>query len=73
MVFLNKYFVKKNYNILVDEFFYVFELIDKVEFMEENNILEGIICFGGEIVKEVMIFCFDVVDFDICIFFKDVI
>ena len=52
--FLNKHFAKKNHNISVDELSHALELTDKAEISEENNILEGIIRFGGETVKEVM-------------------
>ena len=53
--FLNKHFVKKSHNISVDELSHALELTDKAELSEENNILEGIIRFGGETVKEVML------------------
>ena len=46
--FLNKHFAKKNHNISVDEISHALELTDKAEISEENNILEGIIRFGGE-------------------------
>ncbi len=46
--FLNKHFVRKNHNISVDELSHALELTDKAELSEENNILEGIIRFGGE-------------------------
>ena len=52
--FLNKHVVRKNYNISVDELSHALELTDKAELSEENNILEGIIRFGGETAKEVM-------------------
>jgi len=50
--FLNKHFVRKNHNISVDELSHALELTDKAELSEENNILEGIIRFGGETAKE---------------------
>lgn len=46
--FLNKHFVKKSHNISVDELSHALELTDKAELSEENNILEGIIRFGGK-------------------------
>ena len=52
--FLNKHMVRKNHNISVDELSHALELTDKAELSEENNILEGIIRFGGETAKEVM-------------------
>ena len=63
----------KNHNISVDELSHALELTDKAELTEENNILEGIIRFGGETAKEVMTSRLDVVDLDIRTPFKDVI
>lgn len=71
-VFLNKHFAKKNHNISVDELSHALELTDKEELSEENNILEGIIRFGGETVKEVMTSRLDMVDLDIRTPFKEV-
>ena len=68
--FLNKHFVKKSHNISVDELSHALELTDKAELSEENNILEGIIRFGGETVKEVMTSRLDMVDLDIRTSFK---
>lgn len=70
--FLNKRFARKNHNISVDELSQALELTDKAELSEENNILEGIIRFGGETAKEVMTSRLDVVDLDIRTSFKDV-
>ena len=71
--FLNKHVTKKNHNISVDELSHALELTDKAEISEENNILEGIIRFGGETVKEVMTSRLDMVDLDIRTPFKDVV
>ena len=46
-------------------------LVDK-DLSDENNILEGIIRFGGETVKEVMTSRLDMVDLDIRTSFKEV-
>lgn len=70
--FLNKHFAKKNHNISVDELSHALELTDKAEISEENNILEGIIRFGGETVKEVMTSRLDMVDLDVRTPFKEV-
>jgi len=70
--FLNKHFVKKSHNISVDELSHALELTDKAELSEENNILEGIIRFGGETVKEVMTSRLDMVDLDVRTSFKEV-
>lgn len=70
--FLNKHFARKNHNISVDELSHALELTDKAELSEENNILEGIIRFGGETAKEVMTSRLDMVDLDIRASFKEV-
>ncbi len=70
---LNKHVARKNHNISVDELSHALELTDKNEISEENNILEGIIRFGGETAKEVMTSRLDVVDLDIRTPYKDVL
>lgn len=70
--FINKHIARKGHNISVDELSHALELTDKDEISEENNILEGIIRFGGETAKEVMTSRLDVVDLDIRTSFKDV-
>lgn len=70
--FLNKHVARKNRNISVDELSQALELTDRDELSEENNILEGIIRFGGETAKEVMTSRLDVVDLDIRTSFKEV-
>ncbi|MCD8167192.1 MAG: gliding motility-associated protein GldE [Bacteroides sp.] len=70
--FINKRFGKKNYNISVDELTHAYNLTDKKELSEQTNILEGIIRFGAETVKEVMTSRLDVVDLDIRSTFKEV-
>lgn len=72
--FINKRLVKQhNYNISVDELSHALELTDKTEISEESNILEGIIRFGAETVKEVMTPRMDMVDLDIKTTYKDVL
>lgn len=70
---VNKVVVKKNYNISVDELSQAFELTDKNEFSEENNILEGIIRFGAETAKAVMTPRLDMVCLDITDSYEDVL
>lgn len=70
---VNKCIAKKNYNLSVNELSQALELTDKNEISEENNILEGIIRFGGETAKEVMTSRLDVVDLDIKTPYKDVL
>lgn len=72
-VFINKHLSRKNHNISVDELSHALELTDRNEISEENNILEGIIRFGGETAKEVMTSRLDVVDLDIRTTFKEVL
>ena len=68
---------EKEFMVSVDgeepELSHALELTDKAELSEENNILEGIIRFGGETAKEVMTSRLDVVDLDIRTPFKDVV
>lgn len=45
---------KKSYNISVDELGQALELTDTKEIKEQKNMLEGIIRFGDETVKEIM-------------------
>ena len=71
--FLNKHLARKNHNISVDELSHALELTDKTEISEENNILEGIIRFGGETAKEIMTSRLDVVDLDIRTPFTEVL
>ncbi|MCD8262111.1 MAG: gliding motility-associated protein GldE, partial [Bacteroides sp.] len=51
---------------------HAYNLTDKKELSEQTNILEGIIRFGAETVKEVMTSRLDVVDLDIRSSFKEV-
>ena len=64
---------KRKYNLSVDELSHALELTDKNEISDENNILEGIIRFGGETAKEIMTSRLDVVDLEIHAPFKDVL
>lgn len=70
--FINKHFAKKNHNLSVNELSHALELTDKEELFEENNILEGIIRFGGESAKEVMTSRLDMVDLSIKASYKEV-
>jgi gliding motility-associated protein GldE len=62
---LNKRFVRKKYNISVNELSQAFDLTDKEQLVEEKNILQGIIRFGGETAKEIMTSRLDMVDLDV--------
>ena len=56
---------KKHHAIDLDDLEQALELTDKNEIATESNILEGIIRFGDETVKEIMTPRLDVVDLDI--------
>lgn len=64
---------KENRTISVDELEQALELTDKKEIAEEQNMLEGIIRFGGEMAREVMTPRVDIVDLDIKTPFSEVI
>ena len=71
--FINRHVSPKSHNISVDELSQALELTDKAELTEENNILEGIIRFGGETAKEVMTSRLDMVVLDVRAPFQEVI
>ncbi|KAA6317769.1 Magnesium and cobalt efflux protein CorC, partial [termite gut metagenome] len=71
--FLNRHITRKGYKISVDQLSQAFELTDKKELTEESNILQGIIRFGGETVKEVMTSRLDMVDLNINTPLKEVV
>ncbi|KAA6339698.1 Magnesium and cobalt efflux protein CorC [termite gut metagenome] len=71
--FLNRHITRKGYRISVDQLSQAFELTDKKELTEESNILQGIIRFGGETVKEVMTSRLDMVDLNIDTPLKEVV
>ncbi|MCF0159434.1 MAG: gliding motility-associated protein GldE [Bacteroidaceae bacterium] len=64
---------KEHHAISVDELEQALELTDKNEISEERNMLQGIIRFGDETVKEVMTSRLDVVDLDIRTSFSQVL
>ena len=59
-----KVVVKENQTLSVDDLEQALELTDTEEIKEEKNILEGIVRFGDETVKEVMTSRQDVIDLD---------
>lgn len=71
--FLNKRIAKKNHTISVTDLSQALDLTDKDELSEENTILEGIVRFGAETVKEVMTSRLDMVDLDIRASFQEVL
>lgn len=64
---------KKNYSLSVDELKQALELTDKKEIGEEQNILQGIIRFGDETVKDIMTSRMDMVMLDIHAPYKEVL
>lgn len=71
--FMSKHLVRKGRNISVSELSQALELTSKEELSEENNILKGIVRFGGETAKEVMTSRIDIVDLDVRTPFKEVL
>ena len=55
---------KQNRAMSVDELEQALELTDKKDIAEEQNMLEGIIRFGGEMAREIMTPRIDIVDLD---------
>ena len=63
--FTDRLVSKKNYSLSVDELEQALELTDKKEIGEQQKMLQGIIRFGDETVKEIMTSRMDVVMLDI--------
>lgn len=70
---INRLVQKKTPNLSVDELSHALELTDKNEISEETPMLEGIIRFGEETVKEVMTSRLDMVDLELGASFPDVL
>lgn len=68
-----KFVQKKNHGLSVDELEQALELTDKNEIREEKEILQGIIRFSDEMVKEIMTSRQDIVDIDIRSPFSEVV
>ena len=71
--YFERRFGHKNRVLSVDELSQALDLTDKAQMSEETNLLEGIIRFGGETVKEVMTSRVDMVDLEIHTPFKEVL
>ncbi len=65
--------IKSNQQLSVDDLEQALELTDKEEIAEEQQMLKGIIRFGGEMAREVMTPRVDMVDLDIKTPFPEVI
>lgn len=70
--FAGKVMQQKNHVLSVDDLEQALELTDKTEIREEESMLQGIIRFGDEMVREVMTSRQDIVDLDISSSFGDV-
>ena len=64
---------RREYDISADELEQALDMTDKEEIRDEKEMLEGIIRFSDEMVKEIMTSRQDIVDIDIKSSFKDVI
>lgn len=64
---------QENRILSVDELEQALELTDKKDIAEEQNMLEGIIRFGGEMAREIMTPRMDIVDLDMKTSFPDVL
>ena len=72
-VLTEKVVQKESHVLSVDDLEQALELTDKTELKEEQNMLEGIVRFGDETVKEVMTSRQDIVDLDFHSSFQEVI
>ncbi len=72
-IWAEKFVQRKNYDLTTDELEQALDMTDKEEIREEKEMLEGIIRFSDEMVKEIMTSRQDIVDIDIKSSFKDVI
>lgn len=68
-----KFVQNKNHGLSVDDLEQALELTDKNEIREEKEMLQGIIRFSDEMVKEIMTSRQDIVDIDIRTSFSDVV
>ena len=71
--FAEKVMQKKNRQLSVDDLEQALELTDKEDIKDEQSMLQGIIRFGDETVKEVMTSRQDIVNLDILSSFSDVL
>ena len=72
-ILAEKVIQKENHVLSVDDLEQALELTDKEEIKDDQRMLQGIIRFGDETVKEVMTSRQDVVDLDIKTSFRDVL
>lgn len=72
-IIAEKFVQKKNHVLSVDELEQALELTDKNEIKEEKDLLQGVIRFSDEMVREIMTNRQDIVDIDINTSFKEVL
>lgn len=68
-----KFVQRKNHVISVDELEHALEITDKEDIKEEKEMLQGIIRFSDEMVREIMTCRQDIVDIDVRTSFVDVL
>lgn len=72
-IIAEKFVQRKNHVLSVDELEHALEMTDKNEIKEEKELLQGVIRFSDEMVREVMTSRQDIVDIDINTPFKNVL
>jgi len=72
-IIAERFVQRREYDISSDELEQALDMTDKEEIRDEKEMLEGIIRFSDEMVKEIMTSRQDIVDIDIKSSFKDVI
>jgi len=72
-IIAEKFVQRKNHVISVDELGHALEITDKEEIKDEKDMLQGIIRFSDEMVREIMTSRQDIVDIDIRTSFADVL
>jgi gliding motility-associated protein GldE len=72
-IIAERFVQRREYDISADELEQAVDMTDKEEIRDEKEMLEGIIRFSDEMVKEIMTSRQDIVDIDIKSSFKDVI
>ncbi len=72
-ILAERFVQRTNYDITADELEQALDMTDKEEIRDEKEMLEGIIRFSDEMVREIMTSRQDIADIDIKSSFKDVI
>ncbi len=72
-IIAERFVQRRDYDISADELEQALDMTDKEEIRDEKEMLEGIIRFSDEMVKEIMTSRQDIVDIDIKSSFRDVI